>query len=592
VISGDVVWSNKANAETFIFNTYNLMNSFTVGGAGGSDAYTTNTLGFDGVYGNSSAVFTEKTDRTSDFGFNNWSDIRRCNQIITQVGASKNISDADKTALIAEGKFLRAMSYYHVARSIGRIVWIDKVLTPTDNLLLPATANPTESYKYIIKDLEDAVAGLPTAQVAGRANKYAAAAFLSEVCLQALAYENYPSAANVNQNDPLLNEAITNAKLVINNGGYTLESDYGSMFNEVKPTSSEIIFGIYNTAINTTCDGTPMQLYCPNISNDQINRGQGSPLLNSSIHIFEAWVQHGPAQNIADDYLVVDKNNPTQALPWNQTSQYLNAVNESATIPTSLIPQASGETSVKKGMIKPGSSETIWTLTNTGRDARWGSSIISDSTKFYGEQLTTCIKGNTTRWLKINGAAYYLSLSNLYWRKGMYNNVNPRIYVGVPTDYHYVVTRLGRVYLNLAEAYLLKGDVPNALTALNQTRTVHGKLPPSTAATLTDAWTDYKRERRVELVMEEDYYWSLLRWGRFGGAANHGNASGGTIPELTEVPRVMDVSKDRKAFSVVQGPFFGSNNLRVFDNTRRYLFPIALSYLNENSKFGPQNPGW
>lgn len=592
VISGDVVWSNKANAETFIFNTYNLMNGFTVGGAGGSDAYTTNTLGFDGVYGNSSAVFTEKTDRTSDFGFNNWGDIRRCNQIITQVGASKNISDADKTALIAEGKFLRAMSYYQVARKIGKIVWIDKVLTPNDNLLLPSTANPTESYKYIIKDLEDAVAGLPTAQVAGRANKYAAAAMLSEVCLQALAYGNYPAAVNVNAGDPLLNEAISNAQLVINNGGYALESDYGSMFNEVKPTSSEIIFGVYNTAINTTCDGTPMQLYCPNVSNDQITKGQGSPLLNSSIHIFEAWVQHGPAQNIADDYLVVDKNNPALALPWNQTSQYQNAVTEGVSIPTSQIPQAGGETSVKTGKIKAGSSETVWTLTNTGRDARWGSSIISDSTKFYGEQLTTCIKGNTTRWLKINGYGYYISLSNMYWRKGMYNNVNPRIYVGVPTDYHYVVTRLGRVYLNLAEAYLLKGDVPNALAALNQTRTVHGKLPPSTAANLTDAWTDYKRERRVDLVMEEDYYWSLLRWGRFGGAANHGNASGGTIPELTEVPRVMDISKDRKAFSVVQGPFYGSNNLRVFDNTRRYLFPIALSYLNQSSKFGPQNPGW
>jgi len=411
--------------------------------------------------------------------------------------------------------------------------------------------------------------------------------------INALAYENYPAAPNIGKDDPLLTEAITNAQLVINSGVYSLESDYGSMFNEVKPTSPEIIFGVYKTMLNTTCDGTPMQLQCPNISNDQITQGQGSPLLNSSIHIFEAWVQHGPAQNIADDYLVVDKNNPALALPWNQTSQYKNAITENVTIPTSKIPQAGGETSVEDGMIKPGSSETVWTLTNTGRDARWGASIISDSVaRFYGEELTTCIKGNTTRWLKLNGNAYYISLSNMYWRKGMYNNVNPRIYVGVPTDYHYVVMRLGRVYLNLAEAYLLKGDISNALTVLNQTRTVHGKLPPSTAASLTDAWTDYKRERRVDLTMEEDYYWSLLRWGRYGGDANHGNAPGGTIPELTEAPRVMDISKDRKAFSVVKGPFYGSNDIRVFDNTRRYLFPIAQSYLDENPKFGPQNPNW
>jgi hypothetical protein len=484
------------------------------------------------------------------------------------------------------------MSYFSVARKIGRIVWIDKVLTPEDSLLLSSTANPTESYKYIIQDLEDAIQGLPTTHVAGRANKYTAAAMLTEVALEALAYKNYPNAPNISSSDPLLDKVIKNAQLVISQGGYSLESNYGSMFNDGNPQSPEIILGIYRSKINTTCDGTPMQLYTPNVSNDQINNYGGGPLLPSPIHIFEAWVQHGPTENMADAYLVIDKNDPTKALPWNQTSQFLNAIDQSVTIPVSTIPQANGETSVEHGVIKSGSSENIWTLTNTGRDARWQASIVSDSSLLYGQLLTTTIKGNATRWMKINGFAYYLSLSNMYWRKGEYNNVSPRIYVGVPTDYHYVVTRLGRVYLNLAEAYLLKGDIANAEAAFNMTRTVHGQLPPSTATTLADAWTDYKRERRVDLVLENDYYWSLLRWGRYGGAANYGNPSGGAIPELTEVPRVMDISKNRQAFSIVQGSFFAQNNLRVFNNTRAYLFPIAQGYIDRNPKFGPQNPGW
>jgi hypothetical protein len=193
--------------------------------------------------------------------------------------------------------------------------------------------------------------------------------------------------------------------------------------------------------------------------------------------------------------------------------------------------------------------------------------------------------------MKIGGFAYYVSLTNLYWRKGIYNNVSPRPFYNVPTDYHYVLMRLGRVYLNLAEAYLLKGDVIDAVAALNETRTIHGKLPPSMATTLADAWTDYKRERRVDLVLEDDYYWSLLRWGRYGGPANHNLSSGSIIPELTAEPQVMDISKDRKSFSVVEGSFYGSNNIRVFE-PRRYLFPIAQNYLDENPKFGPQNPGW
>jgi hypothetical protein len=589
-ISEDVIWNNKANAETFIYSTYNsIMYAFASGPQ--TDPYTTNTLGFDDIYNYSAPIFTGSVDRNTDKGFNNWAQVRRCNMIIDKIGESTGISDDDKKALIAEGKFLRAMSYFNVARNIGRIVWIDKVLSPDDSLLLSSTSNPTESYKFIIKDLEDAVRNLPATKIEGRANKYVAAAMLSEVCLEALAYENYPDAPNISPSDSLVDLAIQSAQMVINEGGYSLEQDYGSMFNDINPGSSEIIMGIYRKAINTTCDGTPMQLMVPNMSNASISQYGGSPLLNSSIRIFEAWVQHGPTENLAKDYLVIDKSDPSIALPWNQTSQFKSAINVSATIPTTEIPQAGGEVSVSHGSIKPGSDESIWTLTNEKRDARWAATFITDSTQFYGETLTTSVLGNATRWMKIRGAAYYLSLTNMYWRKGVYNNVNPRIYVGIPTDYHYVVTRLGRVYLNLAEAYLLKGDISDAVAALNKTRTVHGKLPPSMAATLVDAWTDYKRERRVDLTLENDYYWSLLRWGRYGGPANHNTVSGGVIPELTETPQVLDVSKDRKDFSIVEGPFFGSNNVRVFE-PRRYLFPIAQSYLDRNPKFGPQNPGW
>lgn len=64
------------------------------------------------------------------------------------------------------------MSICDVALKIGRIIWIDRVLTEKDELLIPTTALPTESYNYIIKDLEEPVQDLPTAKIAGRANRY------------------------------------------------------------------------------------------------------------------------------------------------------------------------------------------------------------------------------------------------------------------------------------------------------------------------------------------------------------------------------------------------------------------------------------
>lgn len=589
-ISEDVVWSNKANAETFIYATYGILTNFNFGP--NSDGRTTNLLSMDGTYNGYGAIFTETTDRNSNIGgFNNFSAIRRCNQIIEKVGASTGIAEDDKKVLIAEGKFLRAMSYYQVARNIGRICWIDKVLTPQDSLKLSSTKNPTESYNYIIRDLEDAVAGLGTTKIPGRVNKYVAAAYLSQICLQAAAYKNYPNPPAIAANDPLIDKAIAMANLVVNNGGYTLDANYGGMFNETSPTSPEIIYAVYRKALNTNCENTPMQNMVANFSNDQINNYGGTPLLSTTFRIFEAWIEHEPTYNLAQDYLVIDKANPTKAVAWDKTSQYLNAVTETTTPTADLIKQ-NNETYIKIGVINPGSGENTWSLTNENRDARYAQTFVTDSTKMFGETLTTCIKGNATRWMKINGFAWYTSLTNLYWRKGIYNNVQPRVYYGVPTDYHFVNMRLGRVYLNLAEAYLLKGDLANALVNLNKTRVAHGKLPPSTVSSLSEAWKDYKRERRVELVLEDDYYFSLLRWGRYGGDANNGILSGGTIPELTEAPLVMDIAKNRKSFSVVQGPFYASNNIRTFNEQRRYLFPIPQGQIDNNANFGPQNPGW
>ena len=110
-ISKDDVWGSVTNAQTFVYQTYaDVMGNF----AGGDltnvmDAYTTNTLPFDGIYGGSAGIFNETISNTYDAGFDRFSTIRECNTIIEQATAS-SFGDADKQSLIAEGKFLRAMT--------------------------------------------------------------------------------------------------------------------------------------------------------------------------------------------------------------------------------------------------------------------------------------------------------------------------------------------------------------------------------------------------------------------------------------------------------------------------------------------------
>ena len=100
-----------------------------------------------------------------------------------------------------------------------------------------------------------------------------------------------------------------------------------------------------------------------------------------------------------------------------------------------------------------------------------------------------------------------------------------------------------------------------------------------------------KTERRVELFWEGDWYFSLLRWGKYGREANDGKAPGSVIDELIAPATFIEIKTDRTAAYV--GNVQLSNDQRTFD-TRSYLFPITKSVIQANSaiKDTDQNPGW
>ena len=86
------------------------------------------------------------------------------------------------------------------------------------------------------------------------------------------------------------------------------------------------------------------------------------------------------------------------------------------------------------------------------------------------------------------------------------------------------------------------------------------------------------KDRKAELI------------GKYGREANHGIAPGGNIPELEEVPTFIEISQDRKGY-FIDPITFNVNNVRDFDETKRYLFPIPQGQINRNSKL-QQNPNW
>ncbi|MDE6180154.1 MAG: RagB/SusD family nutrient uptake outer membrane protein, partial [Phocaeicola sp.] len=237
----------------------------------------------------------------------------------------------------------------------------------------------------------------------------------------------------------------------------------------------------------------------------------------------------------------------------------------------------------------PGTS--ISDLMYQHRDKRFDASIIHDGSVFLGEDITTYSHGNMSRWATQRYASDHVPLTNYSTRKYIYTEWSPRPFYNVYTDYHKILFRYGRALLNKAEALLRLNKVPEAVAVFNQTRTTHGGLPASEAATLADAWKEYKIERRVELFWEGDWYFSLLRWGKYGMEANDGKQPGSVINELTEPATFIEIKTDRTAAYV--GNVQLSNDARKFD-VRSYLFPITKSVIQANSAINEsdQNPGW
>ena len=122
--------------------------------------------------------------------------------------------------LIAEGRFIRAFSYYHLVRNFGDIPYIDYAIKDPGAVSDISKTPEADVYAGIIEDLKFAKQWLPDQQpndVRSRATKGTAAAYLASVYLTIQDYQ----------------KAYDEAKWVIDNKdkfGYELEADYQNLF--------------------------------------------------------------------------------------------------------------------------------------------------------------------------------------------------------------------------------------------------------------------------------------------------------------------------------------------------------------------------
>ena len=620
VFDAETVWGSKATVEGFVYATYSDVINSGYAGSGtsvGWEARTPNAVRCSQVGEGIDGVATELgVSNGSDFGCNRFSLLRRANLIIHNVQASSTLSEAEKNELSAHGYLMRGMIFFDQARKMGRFVPVQEVfdVENPDRVNIPMTSSVAESYDIIINDLTKAADYLPTSNMPGLPTRYAAGVLLSRAALQAYAYTN---------DSKYLDVAIEYATDVIQNSGVSLATNLApnkSLWNETDLYNPEILWAYYREKENTSVVSFEelMRTY-PNISTDNVKNSQSPVALKQANgQTFEGWAIYFPTQDLADQFLVTDEATG-EALPWYETSQYTSNVN--VLDPTTIteagqvdqysqlngdlrrIPTPQDFNQTKDGydvfqryhQLKEGAARDLSDLMYQGRDKRFYTTMVYDKCTWMNENIELNLGGNMSMGVRDKeDGGWYNTTTGYYWRKSNIENPEPRAFHNSKVALHFNITRLGEAYLNLAEAQLLKKNIPAAVEALNATRVAHGGLRPSNATTEEQAWADYIRERNCEMTNETgDIYFSYLRWGKYGGYANHGRAAGEVIADLDRPAYKIQISRDRTQLIVSQVTLLNSAN-RNF-TTRRYLLPINQGFLNTREAYGmndAQNEGW
>lgn len=143
---------------------------------------------------------------------NNYNTINRANHIIQKVpGVTDiNLTPALKDQLLGEGYFIRALSYFDLARLFGNVPIF---LTPT-NVVADKVGTPKSTqaqvYAQVLDDLNKAEALLPATVVRNRATKFTVYALRARLNLYLQKYQ----------------EAENDAGLVLANAGYKLNTPF------------------------------------------------------------------------------------------------------------------------------------------------------------------------------------------------------------------------------------------------------------------------------------------------------------------------------------------------------------------------------
>lgn len=542
-LGDNLVWDNAANFQLFANQFYSWPHDFdrAVSDEPHSDYRS------DLVAGSSMNVYSQGTNAIPATDANYTKLYKRIyyTNLLLKNAESFDVP-ADIIVPVAEAKFFRAYSHFELVQLYGDAIILTEPLDLDSEKLYGRRNDRGEVIDQVIKDLKDAVGGLPeTSSEAGRLNKYIAYAMLSRVAL----YEGTWQKFHTNGKDATSNTSRSTELLTI-----------------AKDAANEVIKG-----------GKYQLFYNEKLGNESYRY----------MFTLEDGAQCNPANLSKSDnteYIFVKRHRNGDKTAWNLTH---GMVANACYVTRKLANMYLCSDGLPIGKSSKFQQYAGVTDEFQNRDNRMGNNMLYHGQQYWnndGKWRTTWTDADLTSSLTANvrsGSGY----QNRKW--GTERQVEDYY-----ESYYFPVIRYAEVLLNYAEAvYELNGTITDSELdySLNKVRLRVNPNMPKLSSTLVSANNlsmreEIRRERTVELVLEGFRIDDLKRWATAPDEMPQdmlGVQVTGTWFETNWTDHKRSLSSDGCLILYSDRTW----------NDKLYLYPLPSDQLQLNPQL-EQNPGW
>ena len=548
IISDEMVFDNPTLADAFLFDLYDRAQFHIKSGNGNLNMGLISSFGGESRnYGVSwQTPYTQVLD--VDYNENgligkvldyyDYSLIRECNQMITKLPQSENLSQSFINTRVSEARFIRSHAYFEMAKRFGGVPLVTDVIPVQGSYdeVYKERNSEKEIYDFISNEMDEISNLLPSQSGdEGRITKWVALSLKSRAMLYAASIANFGNE----QLDGLLGFPSEEAQLY-----------YKKSLDASREIIQSGVFALYNE------EPDPVE----NFNNLFIDENGNSEVIFSEKYDYEAGKSHqwdalaqpaGFGFNWSSNYTV-----------------YLETLEQFDFI--------DGKSGKMDRSIFDDSTPIDPNIFFEQRDPRMRASIFYPGSSFKGGTVFfhRSMAGNKAGWPKNGPSKLTGSLATgLLIRK----RTNPSTPDASRSSTDYIIYRLGEIYLNYVEAAYYLGD-PNGdmVNVMNEIRNRAG-MPSLSNIEITES--KIRQERRCELAFEDHVFWDLRRW-RIA------------VEELDNVRRHRlhyryNANDNTYTMEMADGDVGG---IRLHPE-RNYYYALGLNRLADNPKL-VENPGY